>query len=200
MNVKGFLFSGSPGQQDRWGTFYPPSSPSTNNTQTISRLKLPLQDKSVCFLGWECPRQQFPASNCLPQRIMVTFSTAANNDSDSPIGNGCNKTKAFQTIFEPKIQSFKMWTFLLGSSCIQVKKPFGPKRCSCGWNYGQPGILSSLLDVWKRWRQNIFAEIWSQIRGGWVNKWKYELHRASLLIGCWQLRQSFIYMFDIPLL
>ena len=35
---------------------------------------------------------------------MVTFSTA-DNDSDSPIGNGCNK--AFQTIFEPNIQSLK---------------------------------------------------------------------------------------------
>lgn len=35
---------------------------------------------------------------------MVTFSTA-DNDSDSPIGNGCKK--AFQTIFEPNIQSLK---------------------------------------------------------------------------------------------
>ena len=82
---------------------------------------------------------------------MVTFSTA-DNDSDSPIGNGCKK--AFQTIFEPNIQSLKncknnltvqklyMLIYILGEEAILSKKsllwmelrtdrqPDFPFRCS----------------------------------------------------------------------
>ena len=92
-----FLFSGSPDSKTDGEHFILLPPPPWIIPKPFQGWSYHFRTSSPFVFCWKCPRGQFPASNCLAQRIMVTFSTT-NNDGDSPIGNGCHKTNAPQTI------------------------------------------------------------------------------------------------------